>query len=105
MNRYYVEITVKSVGASRDRVEAMFDPLAEAVCELTGVIDADLGAHFAEGLFDFSMAVDAKDEVSALMAGMSAVRAAMHAVGLSTHGWDDHFKQIQQVVRREEALA
>jgi hypothetical protein len=30
---------------------------------------------------------------------------ALHAIGESTAGWDDHFETIKQVVRRESALA
>jgi hypothetical protein len=104
MTRYYLEITCRVHGVPREEAEEIFDRLADAVYDLTDVIDPDLGANLAEGLFDFAMAVDAPDEVSALGQGLAAVRCAIHASGGSTPGWEDHFETIQQVVRRESAL-
>jgi hypothetical protein len=104
MTRYYLEITCQVHGASRDTMEDLFEPLAEAVYDLTGVIDPDLGADMARSRFDFTMAVDADSEVDALRAGLAAVRSALHAIGESTPGWENHFEAIQQVVRREAAL-
>ncbi len=104
MTRYYLEITCRAHGISRDRAEEIFDELAEAVYDLADVIDADLGANLEECLLDFTMAIDAEDEVSALRQGLTAVRTAIHASGGSTPGWEDHFETIQQIVRRDSAL-
>lgn len=101
--RYYLIITCKIVGPSEADLDALFEPLADAVADLVGVIDADLGANTAEGLFDFSMAVDVNDEVSALQAGLAAVRTAAHVAGCSTPGWEQHFEACE--LRRESALA
>jgi len=105
MTRYYLEITVKVSGLPTARVEALFDPLADAVYDLAEVVDADLGARIADNEFDFTMAIDAEDEPSALTAGLSAVRCALHAVGGATPGWEDHFAAIQSLVRAEPAAA
>jgi hypothetical protein len=104
MTRYYLEITCRAHGISRDQAEEIFEPLADAVYDLADVVDADLGADLAKRLFDFTMAVDADDEVSALRQGLVAVRCAIHASGGSTPGWENHFETIQQVVRLESAL-
>lgn len=105
MTRYYIEITVRVSGLPTDRVEALFDPLADAVYDLADVIDADLGARIGAREFDFTMMLDAQDEPSALTAGLAAVRCAVHAVGGSTPGWEDHFAAIQSLVRAEPAAA
>lgn len=105
MTRYYLEITCLVRGVSRDEAEKLFDALADAVYDLSDVIDADLGANLADARFDFSMAVDAETEVEALQQGLAAVRTAVHATGGSTPGWEDHFEAVQHVVRRESALA
>jgi hypothetical protein len=101
--RYYLIITCKMIGLSETETYELFDPLAEAVADLGDVIDADLGANAVTGLFDFSMAVDARDEVSALQAGLAAVRTAVHATGGSTAGWEEHFEAVE--LRRQPALA
>lgn len=105
MTRYYLEITIRASGLPTDRVEGLFDPLAEAVYDLAEVVDADLGARIGDGEFDFTMALDADDEPSALTAGLAAVRCAVHAVGGSTPEWEDHFAAIQSLVRAEPAAA
>jgi hypothetical protein len=104
MTRYYLEITVQATGLSRDDHEAIFEPLADAVYDLGDVIDAELGADLTEDLYEFTMAVDATDEVEALRAGLAAVRCAIHTVGAAPAGWDNRFKTVQQVVRDEAAL-
>lgn len=96
MNRYYLEITAKT-GLSPEAMEAAFDALADALCDLDGVIDPDLGARISTGEFDFTMAVDADDEPTALAKALVAVRCAVHATGGATQGWDEHFKNIQLV--------
>lgn len=101
--RYYLLITCKIIGPSRAELDALFEPLADAVADLADVVDADLGANIAEGLFDFSMAIDTSDEVSALQAGLAAVRSAAHAAGCSTPGWEQHIESAE--LRRESALA
>lgn len=105
MTRYYLEITIKVSGLPTDRVERLFDPLAEAVYDLADVVDADLGARIGDHEFDFTMAVDADDDPAALTIGLSAVRCAWHAVGGSTPGWEDHFAAIQSLVRKEDPVA
>lgn len=104
MIRYYLEITCQLQNGSRDEMEELFEPLADALYDLTNVIDADLGANLDRGQFDFTMAVDADDEVAALQAGIAAVRSAVHATGGGTPGWEQHFETIRQVVSRESAL-
>jgi hypothetical protein len=105
MNRYYLEITVQVTGLATDEVEALFDPLADAVYDLADVVDADLGARLGDSEFDFTMAVDAEDPPSALSAALAAVRCALHTVGGSTPGWEKHFAEIQHLVRAEPAVA
>lgn len=105
MNRYYLEITCLARDVTREQLEEQFEPLADAVYDLSDVIDADLGADLDARTLDFTMAVDAEDEAAALAAGVAAVRCALHAARWSTPGWEKHFEAIQHLVRREPALA
>lgn len=102
MNRYYVEIVCRANSITRAQLEAMFEPIANAVYELTGVIDADLAANFGDLTLEFMMSVDAGDEVRALGASLAATRTALHAAGHSTPGWERIFETIQQTVRKEQ---
>jgi len=105
MTRHYLEITVKVTGLPRDRVESLFDDLAEAVYDLADVVDADLGARLGDQEFDFTMAVDADEAPEALRIGLASVRCALHVAGGATPGWEEHFEAIQHLVRSEPVAA
>lgn len=105
MTRFYTEITVRVIDLERSQLERVLEPLADAVYDLTGVIDADLGVDLRKSLLSFTMAVDASDEPTALATCLAAVRSAIHVVGGLTPGWEQHFEAIAQEVRRAAALA
>jgi hypothetical protein len=104
MTRYYLEITCNVLGLGRSELEERFDTIADAVYDLTDVVDADLGMDLDNDRLDFTMAIDANDEPDALGKGLAAVRCAIHASGGSTPGWERHFEAVKQVVSREPAL-
>lgn len=96
MNRYYIEIVLQAGSEVSERdLRTMFDPIADAVYELTDVIDADLGANLAERTLEFMMSVDADNEIDALAKAVAATRTAIEATA-------DHFEAIQQTVRKEQ---
>lgn len=105
MTRYYVEVTCLVHGVGDARLEEVFDDLVDAMHELSDVIDPDVGINMKARRLDFTMALDAQDEAEALQRALAAVRTAVHSANGSTPGWEKHFEAIQQVVRREAALA
>lgn len=101
MNRFYIEIVCQSGGATAEHLEARFTDIADALYDLTEVVDADLGANFEDRTLEFMMFVDSDDEVGALTTALAATRTALHAAGHPTPGWEKDFETIQQTVRKE----
>jgi hypothetical protein len=68
------------------------DPLMEALLDLEAVDDAitdpDLAADLSTGRVDIQMIVDAGDPAEAMVKALAAVRAAIHAIGDATPGWE-----------------
>jgi hypothetical protein len=87
--RFYTEIELDAVGPI---TEARFDAFAEALYELDAIDPAigntDLGASLAVGRATVTMTVDARDPAEAGTKALCAVRAALHAIGDVTHGWE-----------------
>jgi hypothetical protein len=64
------------------------DQLYEALLDLDGFEDADMASNLTEGTVEASMVVDADDEIQALMTALGCLRAAIHAIGDATWGWE-----------------
>ena len=87
--KFYAEIELDAAGPIS---EARFDALADALYDLdagdSAVENADLGASLADGRATVSMTVDADDPAEAGTRALCAVRAAVHAIGDATPGWE-----------------
>lgn len=72
--------------------EQRIDPLMEALLDLEAVDDAitdpDLAADISTGRVDIQMLVDAADPAEAMVKALAALRAAIHAIGDATPGWE-----------------
>lgn len=104
MERYRVTVEIAAIGVADSDVEGILDTLAEYVHELHGVDDPDLGANLGKRRFDISMYVDAPDQIQAAIAALEAARAAIHASGGGTAGWDERFRELGHEVRALEPL-
>jgi len=80
-------------------LDPLSDQLAEALHDLHDVIDPDLGATLATGRLDVSMVVEADSIEAALKKAATATRAAVHAIGVATPGWDDLIREIGSEVK------
>lgn len=87
--RFHVELGISAGGAVD---EARFDALADALYELDAkdpaVSDADLGASLTDSKATVSMTVDAADQAEAATKALCTTRAAIHAIGDATPGWE-----------------
>ncbi|MFZ0186294.1 MAG: hypothetical protein WAL72_05025 [Streptosporangiaceae bacterium] len=87
--KFYVEV---ELDAGRPMSENRFDALANALYDLDAsdpeITDTDLGAALTEGRVTVSMAIDADDPAVAATKALCAVRAALHAIGNATPGWE-----------------
>jgi hypothetical protein len=91
--KYHVLIELK-VDAPVAVLDPLSDQLAEALYDLHDVIDPDLGATLTTGRLDVSMLVEADTLEAALTKAATATRAAVHAVGVATPGWEDLIREI-----------
>ena len=75
-----------------DSREQRIDPLTEALLDLEAVDDAitdpDLAADLSTDCVDIQMIVDAGDPAEAMVKALATVRAAIHAIGHATPGWE-----------------
>ena len=82
------EIQCVSPGSCEERI----DPLLEALLDLEAVDDAitdpDLAADLSTGCVDVQMIVDAEDPAEAMVKALATLRAAIHAIGDATPGWE-----------------
>lgn len=99
MKRHYIQITVLVQCLSRAEMEALFEPIADAVFELSSIIDPDLSVDLGGRVFDFNMAVDADASPAALSTALNAVRSALHSAGAATPGWEQYFEVIEETIR------
>ena len=72
--------------------EQRIDPLMEALLDLEAVdaaiTDPDLAADISTGRVDIQMLVDAADPAEAMVKALATLRAAIHAIGDATPGWE-----------------
>lgn len=87
--KFYAEV---ELDAGRPVSENRFDALADALYDLDAndpeIMDTDLGAALTEGRVTVSMAIEADDPAVAATKALCAVRAALHAIGDATPGWE-----------------
>ena len=87
--KFYTEMELRADGPIND---ARFDALADALYELDAadpaVTDTDLTASLAARRVTASMVVDAGDPAEAATKALCTMRAAIHAIGDGTPGWE-----------------
>jgi hypothetical protein len=78
--------------AGRNPFEERIDPLMEALLDLeeadTAITDPDLAADVSNGRVDVQMIIEAEDPASAMVKALATLRAAIHAIGDATPGWE-----------------
>lgn len=75
-----------------DSCDQRLYPLMEALLDLEAVdaaiTDPDLAADLSSGRVDVQMIVDADDPAVAMVKALATLRAAIHAIGDATPGWE-----------------
>jgi len=89
--KYLTVQEVLCVGDLSD-FDARLGDLMNALIDLedqdSSIEDPDLAAHLAEGRVDVQMTVEAEDPAEAMVKALCALRAAIHAIGDATPGWE-----------------
>lgn len=91
------EVTPADFNAHLEEVMTELSKLEKA-----GVNDIDVGANLATRRVDVSMWVEAADQAEAVWRSLATLRAALHAVGAATHGWDTAGAEVE--VRPDELV-
>jgi hypothetical protein len=88
--KYLTIQEIKCVGP--DSFEQRLDPLMEALLDLeaadAAITDPDLAADVSTGCVDVQMIIDADDPAVAMVKALATLRAAIHAIGDATPGWE-----------------
>lgn len=100
---FYIEVELRASGQLDDD---RFDALADALYDLDeadpSIGDMSLGASLAEGRAEVSMTVETTDSAAAATKALASVRAAIHAIGDATLGWDTA-RSVIRVAPTEES--
>lgn len=87
--RFYTEIELDALGPiEEERFDALADALADLDAADPAIDDTDLGASLADGRATVSMCIEAADQADAAAKTVCTVRAAIHAIGDATPGWE-----------------
>jgi len=104
--RYHLELSfIVSNYGSTEALEAHLDCVADYLVELQGVVDPDLGANLADAIVTFTMSVDAETSPEALRFALAGIRAAIHAAGGCTAGWEGQFQDGPLVVTPSDLIS
>ena len=82
------EIQCAGPGACEPRLDPLMDALLDLEEADKAITDPDLAADLSTGRVDVQMIVDADDPATAMVKALATVRAAIHAIGDATPGWE-----------------
>ncbi|SNQ46651.1 conserved hypothetical protein [Frankia canadensis] len=91
--KYRILVELQVVGPL-DRLDEVSDLLADALYDLHGADDTDLGTNLTTGCLHVTMIVEASDLEEAVARSLAATRSAVHAVGGATPGWDRSIREV-----------
>ncbi len=108
MKKFHSEHSIVFSGPLEDFDERT-DRLYEALLEMDVVEDPDLAMSMSAGCVEVSMVVEADDYPSAAQKAVCDLRAAIHAIGDATPGWEKHVRELRMaltpVVDDDEGVA
>lgn len=89
----YLTVVELAVTGATDDLPAHVMEIADALHDLHDIVDPDLDGSFTQGTLDVSMIIEANDLTDAVKRSLAAVRAAIHAAGGATPGWEQYFHE------------
>ena len=92
INRYKVGVSLTFAGECAGRFDELSDRLYEELLVIEdndgGIVDPDMAVGLRDLTASVEMLVDAAEPVSANLCAVTAIRTALHAIGVGTPGWD-----------------
>ena len=88
--KYVTVQQVKCIGlqSCASRLEPLMDALLDLEEADAAVEDPDIAADVSNGHVDVQMIIDADDPAQAMVKALATLRAAIHAIGDATPGWE-----------------
>jgi hypothetical protein len=89
---YSVNVPVLVIGYTGDlgdNIEQVVEELAKLDACKSDLLDFAASSDASDDTAVFTVTVKAHSIEEAMATGMSCIRAAIHATGAATHGWDD----------------
>jgi hypothetical protein len=81
------EVTYMGSGSFEPRLGPLMDALLALEAADAAIEDPDVTADLSSGLLDVAMIVDGDDPAAAMVRALATLRAAIHAIGDATPGW------------------
>src|SRR5260370_7667014 len=103
---FSVSVPVEVIGYTGDlgdTIEQVVDELANLNTCNSDLLDFSADSDATDDTADFTVTVQAPSLEEAMATGVSCIRAAIHATGASTHGWDDEPDQDTLAVSRVDS--
>jgi phosphatidylserine/phosphatidylglycerophosphate/cardiolipin synthase-like enzyme len=82
------EITCAGPPAVGAQLDSLMDALLDLEAADSAIEDPDLAADVSTGQVEVQFMVDAADPAAAMVKALSALRAAIHAIGDAAPGWE-----------------
>jgi len=82
------EVRCISLKSCEPRLEPLMDALLDLEKADAAIEDPDIAADVSSGHVDVQMIVDADDPALAMVKALATLRAAIHAIGDATPGWE-----------------
>jgi len=82
------EVTCADPSGCADRLDLLMEALLGLETADSNIADPDLAADLTTGRVDVQMIVEAADPAVAMVKALATLRAAIHAIGDATPGWE-----------------
>lgn len=102
---YSVNVPVQVIGYTGelgDNIEQVVEELAKLDACDDDLLDFAADSDATDDTAAFTVTVRASSIEKAMKVGMGSIRAAIHATGAATHGWDDDDAGDQVVIYQVE---
>lgn len=103
---FSVNVPVQVIGYTGDlgdNIELVVEELAKLDACKSDLLDFAASSDASDDTAVFTVTVQAPSIEAAMTTGVSCIRAAIHATGAATHGWDDTVVGDQVIIYQADA--
>lgn len=107
MKTFYLTAQFADVPIKGEKLDEFTDDLMDQLLELENrptIADPAVSASLAESMFEIELTIGAEKPDEAVTCFMATIRAAFHALGMGTAGWEQLTEVAQLHVRNSKSL-